>query len=186
MARLDKSRRRAVQDQFPPRKCKAKSKRSGLTCTHWAMVGAEVCQHHGGLAGQVRAKAEERVTLAERLASAPRRQDWEVLEDAAHIADVVMQDARLAIQQGTFTLALFEKLLSAVNTAHRLSTSNVHAGLAERRQRFAEGQAQIMHRFVTRVMDGIGVTPAQRALLPDVMKREIEGMLVPQRQEIAA
>lgn len=185
MARLNKTLRKRVQDEIPPLRCKATVKRTGQQCRRYVIVGATVCRSHGGVAPQVRAAAERRVTLAERLKTAPRRQTWEVLEDTAHIADALLQDARVEIEQGAFTPAALDKLVSSLERAHRLSTSNHHAGLAERRQRFAEGQAEQMHQVFTRVLAGLGLTPEQKALVPVLLKREIEGVLV-QRGEIAA
>jgi hypothetical protein len=185
MARLNPTIRDAVRDQIPPQQCTSKSKRSQLRCRRYAVIGADVCMMHGGLSPQVKAKAAERISLAEAMKNTPRRQPWEVLEDAAHIADVLMQDARGAIEAGTFTAGDLDKLVSALDRAHRLSTSNVASGLAERRQRFAEGQAQIMHRFVMAVLNQVGLTPEQKALVPGVIKRVVEGELV-QQAEIAA
>lgn len=182
---LNKTTRRRIQDEVPPKKCKAHSKtRGGAPCGTWAVIGADVCRMHGGMAPQVRAVAQERISLADALKSTPRRQPWEVLEDAAHIADVLMQDARLDIEHGRFTPAALDKLVAALDRAHRLSTTNVHAGLAERRQRFAEGQADQMHQVFTRVLAGLGLTPEQKALVPQLLKREIEGVLV--KREITA
>lgn len=45
--------------------CSAKAKRSGIQCLRPAMHGGFVCQKHGGMAPQVRAKAAERL-LADR------------------------------------------------------------------------------------------------------------------------
>lgn len=186
MARLNQATRLRVKDQIPPVQCKATANSTGKRCLHSAIVGAVVCQTHGGMASQVRAAAEQRVTLAEALKTAPKRQPWEVLEEAAHIADLLMQDARLDIEHGRFTPAALDKLVAALDRAHRLSTTNVHAGLAERRQRFAEGQADQMHQVFTRVLAGLGLSQEQKALVPGLLKREIEGVLVARRQEIAA
>jgi hypothetical protein len=185
MARLDKTIRARVLEQIPAKRCKATSKRSGKPCQRYALVGADVCPIHGGRAPQVRARAEERVTLADRLKTAPMRQTWEVLADTAHIADVLLQDARLSVEQGTFNPASLDALVSSLERAHRLSTSNHHAGLAERRQRFAEAQAQQMHQVFTRVLAGLGLSAEQKALVPGLLKREIEGVLL-RREEIAA
>ena len=186
MARLDKQRRRRVEAVIPPRQCKAQSKRSGQRCRRYAVVGNEVCMMHGGHSPKAKAKAEEHITLAERLALAPKRPYWDVLDDVAHIADVLMQDARAAIERGTFTVEDRELLYTALDRAQRVTTSNVHAGLAERRQRFHEAQALIMHRFVMAVLNGIGLTPEQRALVPAVIKRETEGVLAQQAELVAA
>lgn len=184
MARLAVDVRHRVRDQIPPTQCTGTSRRSGQQCKRYAVVGARVCPMHGGKAPQVRAKAEERITLADRLKSAPMRQPWEVLADTAHIADVLMQDARLEVEQGTFTVASLDKLVTALDRAHRLSTSNVHAGLAERKVRFAENQAEQMHQVFTRVLTGLNLTAEQKALVPQLLKHEIEGVLV--QREIAA
>jgi hypothetical protein len=185
VAALAHDRRNRVKDQIPSLQCKSKSKRSGLQCRRYALVGADVCIMHGGSAPQVKAKAEERITLAERLATAPKRPYWDVLDEAAHLTDVLMQDARAAIASGNFTVTDLEKLVGAIDRAVRVNTSNVHAGLAERRQRFHEAQAQQMHRFVMAVLNGLTLTAEQKALVPAVVKREIEGVLVRQA-EIAA
>ena len=46
-------------------KCSAKAKRTGKQCGKAAMRGGSVCRSHGGSAPQIRAKAAERVALAE-------------------------------------------------------------------------------------------------------------------------
>ena len=48
-----------------PRKCSARSKRSGKPCERWSMVGQRVCMMHGGKSKQALAKAAEAVELAE-------------------------------------------------------------------------------------------------------------------------
>jgi hypothetical protein len=184
MARLDKVLRARVQDQIPPRKCSGMVKKTGKPCKKPALVGATVCWTHGAAAPQVRAKAIERVTLAERLQTSPVRQPWDILADVQHGADVLFQDARAKLEQGSLSVEDFDQFVSAMERAARLTTSNVHAGLAERRQRFAEGQAQIMHRFVMAVLEGVGLTAEQRARVPAVIKGVVEGELV--RGEIAA
>ncbi|HEU5304386.1 MAG TPA: hypothetical protein VFU40_07060 [Gemmatimonadales bacterium] len=125
----------------------------------------------------MRRKAAERVSLAERLQSSPQRQPWEVMEDTAHIADVLMRDARVALEQGTFTPAALDKLVSSLERAHRLSNANVNTGLSERRQRFAEAQATQMHAVFSRVLAGLGLSREQKALVPELLKREIGGLL---------
>jgi hypothetical protein len=48
-----------------PRKCSARSKRSGRPCERWSMAGQTVCMMHGGKSKQALARAEEMVQLAE-------------------------------------------------------------------------------------------------------------------------
>ena len=174
---VDQTRRRAIQNEVPPRKCAGHTANEREPCDNWAVVGAVVCSTHGGRAPQVKAAAERRITLAERLRDSPQRQPWEVMEDTAHIADVLMQDARVAIEAGTFTPENLDKLVSSLERAHRLSNANVQTGLSERRQRFAEGQAMAMHKVFTRVLSGLGLSPEQRALVPELLKREIQGVI---------
>ena len=63
----------------PERRCRATSKESGEPCKLWAMRGSTVCRKHGGSAPQVRAKAQERVMLAELV---PAAKDDPELADA--------------------------------------------------------------------------------------------------------
>lgn len=182
---MAKDRRRAVMSQIPPKKCKAKSKRRQARCDQWAVVGADVCYMHGGQAPQVQAVVERRVTLAERLASTPEQHPWEVMAATAHASNVVFQDARSRIEAGDFKVEDLEKFISALERAHRLNDINVRTGLAERRQRFAEAQAQQIQAFVLRVLAGLHLTQEQKALVPGLIRREVEGVLVTQG-EIAA
>ena len=48
-----------------PRKCSARSKRSGRPCERWSMAGQTTCMMHGGKAPQALAKAQAAVELAE-------------------------------------------------------------------------------------------------------------------------
>ena len=48
-----------------PRKCSARSKRSGKPCERWSMVGQRVCMIHGGKSKQALDKAQQMVELAE-------------------------------------------------------------------------------------------------------------------------
>lgn len=185
MARLDKNRRHRVRDVIPKAQCAAVVHRTGKRCVRAAMVGATVCYIHGGNAPQVRAAAEKRVTLAEAMVSGPKRQPYEVLEDALHAADLLMREAVFELgQSGTVTVALMDKFVQAFERAHRLAKVNMDAGIDQRRMRLAEAQAGQMHQVFTRVLAGLGLTAEQKALVPQLLKREIEGVLV--RGEIAA
>lgn len=180
MARLDRNRRYAVKKAIPPRKCEALSGRSGQRCRRDAVVGAAVCPTHGGMAPQVQAAAEKRVTLAEAIATAPRRQPWEIMDDTVHLSDVLLGQVVLEVkEQGSVSPALLDKLVSALERANRLSKTSLDAGVAERRTRLAEAQATQMFAVFTRVLSALGLTPEQRARVPELLKREIEGELVP-------
>jgi hypothetical protein len=117
------------------------------------------------------------VLLAEALRATPYRHPWEVLEDALHAADVVMGEARLAIEDGHVTPALVDKLIVAAERAHRLAKVNLDAGVDQRRLRLAEAQAGQMHAVFTRVMAGLGLTAEQKARVPELLRAEIRGVL---------
>ncbi len=186
MARLDKNRRRYVRKILPPVRCSGHT-RQGNQCIRYAVVGASVCWKHGGGAPQVQAKAEERISLAEALASGDRRHPWDVMEDTLHVADVLMRQVLLDVKdKGATSPQLLDKLVGAIERANRLSKTVLDAGVAERRTRLAEGQAQQMHAFVHRVLNGLELTPQQKALVPHVLRREVEGMLTQDRRAIAA
>lgn len=175
MARLPKSRRRAVQKLIPPVMCTG-TNTQGNPCEKWANVGATVCNTHGAAAPQVQAAAERRISLAEALANGDRRPPWEILEDCLHIVDMVLQDVVLEVREkGTATPAVLDKLIQAVERAHRLSKVNLDAGIDQRRLRLAETQAGQMQAIFTRVLSALHLTPEQKALVPQVLRREIEG-----------
>lgn len=185
MARLNKTRRARVQALIPPAQCEATIHSTGRRCLKPATVGALVCHTHGAAAPQVRAAAEKRVTLAEAMVSGPKRQPYEVLEDALHAADLLMREVIFELSDsGTAGPALIEKFTQAFERAHRLAKVNMDAGIDQRRIALAEAQAGQMHRVFTRVLAALELTPEQKALVPGLLKREIEGVMV--RQEIAA
>jgi hypothetical protein len=107
----------------------------------------------------------------------PRRHPWEVLEDALHTADVLMQQTRVAVETGVITAEMVEKLIVAAERAHRLAKVNLDAGIDQRRLRLAEAQAVQMHRVFTQVLAGLGLTAEQRARVPELLRAEIRGVL---------
>lgn len=152
MRTVSTAARRRIARQLPPKRCKAKSSRTREACRRWAMVGGDTCASHGGRAPQVRRKAAERVTVAEALANGERRHPWEILGDVQHGADVLMRDARSKIESGGATVADFAEFVTAMERAHRLTSANVSTGLAERRQRFHEAQADQMRGLLDRAL----------------------------------
>lgn len=154
----------------------------GLPCQRDAIVGAVVCYTHGGNAPQVKAKAEERITLAEALVRTPKRHPWEVLEDGLHAMDLVMRECMGEIQdQGNVTPALLDKLVSSVERAHRLAKVNLDAGIDQRRIKLAEAQAGQMFAVFTRVLNALGLTAEQKAMVPGLLRREIQGEITDSR-----
>ncbi|HEX6970229.1 MAG TPA: hypothetical protein VF174_15650 [Micromonosporaceae bacterium] len=157
--------------------CSATSSQSGQRCRRLANRGAKVCQKHGGSAPQVKAAAAQRIAIAEALANGARRHPWEVLEDALHTADVLMAEARLAVESGKITAALVDKLVNAIERAHRMAKVNLDAGIDQRKLKLAEAQAGQMHQVFTRVLAQLGLTQEQKARVPELLKREIRGVL---------
>lgn len=179
MARLNQNRRARIRQAIPPIRCTGRCT-DGTPCKKNALVGALVCYTHGGGAPQVRAKAEQRVTLAEAMLTAPKRHPWEVLEDGLHAMDLVMREAVLEIQdRGTVTAELLDKLVSSVERAHRLAKVNLDAGIDQRRLQLAEAQAGQIHKMFGQILAGLNLTAEQRALVPGLVKRVIEGEISP-------
>jgi hypothetical protein len=164
--------------------CQAMSRQSGQRCRRLANRGATVCQKHGGSAPQVKAAAAKRIALAEALAKEPRRHPWEVLEEALHVSDVLMKEARIAVEDEQITPALVDKLVSALERAHRLAKVNLDAGIDQRRLRLAEAQATQMHAVFTRVLAQLGLTAEQRAQVPELLRAEIRGVLELEAQPV--
>lgn len=159
-------------------RCKAKSHRSGEQCKKLAIRGGEVCQTHGGGAPQVKAAAAERVTLAEALARSDRRPAWQILADALHTVDVLAQRMHeQVIGTPDATPEQVMELVAAVERASRHAKTVLDAGIDERRQGLAEKQAKEMQGVFMRVLAALDLTPAQRARVPELMQREVRGLL---------
>ena len=178
--RLHRGRRKAVLRQIPPVKCSAKSSRSGGPCRNWAMVGAKVCNIHGGVAPQVRRATEERVTLAEALASGRPRSAWEVLADTLHTVDVLAQQVRQqVISSPDVPPKLLLELVASAERAARFAKTTLDAGVDERRIRMAEGQGAEMAEVFRVVLDGLHLTREQRALVPGLLRSAVEAVTKP-------
>jgi len=80
--------------------CGARSQQTGRRCGRTLPDGAVVCHAHGGAAGQVRAKALARASLAEALANGDRRPAWEILLDSMHTVDVVARQIQDQVVAG--------------------------------------------------------------------------------------
>lgn len=156
-----------------PRRCSAMSKTTGERCRQFAVAGASVCHYHGGAADQVKRKAAERVTLAEALAAAPHRAPWEVLADVVHGADVVAQAARDEVINGQVTPATLLAFTDALEQAGRWAKTALDAGVDERQVQLAERQGQMLVEALRRIFDRLGLTDAQRALIPQVVPEEL-------------
>lgn len=86
---------------------------------------------HGAAAGQVRRKALQRVALHDALASADRRAPAEVLLDAVHVSDVLLQRAQVAAVEADEPVPadILDDLVAAVSRAASLARITHDAGL---------------------------------------------------------
>jgi hypothetical protein len=94
-------------------------------------VGRVTCYLHGGAAGQVVRKAEERVTFAQLLQSDPRPVG-EVLLDALHSLDVAHRDLRAQlVERGEpVTIDQLDRFVSVARVTHHLAKTSIDAGVA--------------------------------------------------------
>lgn len=166
--------------ELPPRRCSAKTT-AGDPCGHWRMVGSDVCQTHGGMAPQVRAAALRRVSLAEALARADRRPPAEILADTLHTADVMLRRAVEATGAGLATVDELAGVVGHLERAEQFARSVIGLGIEERRTRVAEEQGQAMFDVFSRVLGALGLSEEQRALVPELLRREIGALVAGER-----
>lgn len=152
------------------------SKRSRERCRRRATLGAVVCVMHGAGSGRVKAKAAERVGLAEALASSERRHPGEVLLDALHTADVLARGALDEVKAGRVTVRTLQQLVDSTERASRLAKTTLDAGLAERQTRLAESQA-------AELVVGLQWLLAQ---LPESSRAEVKRLLPVMLRHLAA
>jgi hypothetical protein len=115
---------------MPPVKC-AGTTRKGNPCSQWASPGGTTCRYHGAFAPQVKRKADLRLTLAHFLSSDPR-DPRDVLLDAVHSFDAVMQHAKLKVAEGeTLTVDELDRFIQSVQRAGALSKVAIDAGLVD-------------------------------------------------------
>jgi hypothetical protein len=87
-----------------PRKCTAHTKSTGKPCEKWAIKGGTVCARHGGAISHVRAKANERLALAEAQRMVERA--GVDVDPTEHLLDSLHQAAQLASVWGLMVAAL--------------------------------------------------------------------------------
>lgn len=151
----------SAAEALAPTRCTATAKRTGEQCQAWAIRGAKVCRVHGGMARQVRAKAAERLLLAERMAAAPRRHPAEVLLDALAAADLLMRDA---LEAGApMSAEELPRVVDAIERAQRFARSTLDLKLAERQQTMFEEIAGSYVRLIERVLEAAELSPSQQA-----------------------
>lgn len=144
------------------RRCTAHSSQTGERCKRTPVKGATVCASHGGRAPQVRAKAAERVAVAE-LAQGLTQLAPQLAADGHHPLEHLV-DAVAAARAAAAVAARdydagkpidFEVVLKAISLAVTATKTVLDVGFDERRARLAEGQRTEVRAVLDRVIDGI-------------------------------
>jgi hypothetical protein len=133
---------------------------------------------HGGSAPQVKRKRLERIALAQALAADPRRDPGEVLSDVLHQADHLMRKARGEVDANRPTAKTMLRLLELTERAGGWAKVALDAGTSERQTRVMEAQAIALAGVITRVLDRLDLTSAQRELVPVVVPAELERLSI--------
>lgn len=124
---------------------------------------------HRALAHEVTAPARELINLELQRLDAIQEAHWAIATTPGRGKDGIMSQTRAA----TVVLRVQQrraKLLGLDDWERRL------VDLAERRQKLDERDSRLAVEFFTRVMNRIGLTPEQRALLADIMPAELEAI----------
>jgi hypothetical protein len=157
-------------------RCVARSSRTGEPCKKWAVRGATVCATHGGSTRHIRAKAAERVALAE-AAARGKRSPWDALEDVHATSDVLFARARTEFDRGDLTAETAGQLIEAMERLGRWSEKLIASGHAERATRIAEIQGADLVRVIGKILHRLGdqldLTAEQRAAAARVAAEEL-------------
>jgi hypothetical protein len=160
------------QAGIPPTLCTAKT-RAGEPCKNYCSVGRVTCYLHGGAAGQVVRKAEERVTFAQLLQSDPRPVG-EVLLDALHNADVAMRDvrARLVEEGQPVTVDQLDRFINLSRLTHHLAKTSIDAGvevaLVSQQRATVQEAGTFVAEILLTVLNALPLHPAWRSYLLDL------------------
>ena len=111
-------------------RCRATSKRTGERCGAWCAPGHVVCRWHGGARNASIRSARVREAVAEILAADPRRSPREVMGDALHVSDLVMQDKIAALRDAeSITPETAVELTDAATRAAALARAAADMGV---------------------------------------------------------
>lgn len=105
--------------------CMGTAKRSGKRCVRPACVGMHVCERHGGATTLAKVAAHKYKVLQAAIMHGDRRPAWEVLSDAMHVADSLLQDAAhdvLYPENGEVNADDVVKLIQSVERAAKMGS----------------------------------------------------------------
>src|SRR5689334_6152060 len=100
--------------------CAAKAKSTQEPCRKYAIPGSSVCAMHGGSTRAARQKADLRMSLAQILRDDPRP-PWQVLLEALHTSDAIMQDLLQVARDQDLTPEQMDRLVQAAERAAKMS-----------------------------------------------------------------
>lgn len=157
---------------FPPVRCTARSKRTQLQCRRFCAPGARVCYFHGGAIPKVKARAAERVLIADALRTGEVRSPHEVLASALVHMDRIKEALVEQVSFGDPSQPVdFERLVDAIDRAAKLAKVAIDVGIEERQVRVSEAMALQLAGVMRSVLGDLGLSPAQQELVgPSVAK----------------
>lgn len=164
-------------------RCSAHANRTGVTCTRWAVRGAQVCPSHGGRAPQVKAAARRRLATQAAIRDLSELGYQPVTDPAAELADLagravalerwaesavaqlgddLTSTDRIGAEEVRATLRLLERSL---DRAGKLVQACAKLGLSERQIQLDESKARLVITLLTSAMRSVGVPPSMQAQL---------------------
>jgi hypothetical protein len=181
-------------------RCIARTK-AGKDCKNWAIKGATVCRKHGGSAPQVKAKAAIRaelfswgltdqhedpgeilLRLVAQSASRCRLYASEVeqlVENSPSLKEALVADIWIKTDRGDeYKAGEYIRGLAKLEAEERdrcagFCTKAIAAGLAARQVALAEKQGEIFAKGIKAILDKLGLTEAQAAMVPGVIEATV-------------
>lgn len=184
------------------RRCRA-THANGTPCRAWAIKGGMVCKAHGGLAPQVRAKANIRVEVeswglgdttvdpGETLLRLVSQSRWRAEDYARELAGIVAREGSIEaavtgtqkvlnpntgnlVEVGEYVRAMAQLEAAERDRCARFAKMAIEAGLAERLVRLADRQGAIIEAVLATVFERLELTDEQRRAAPAALRAAIE------------
>jgi hypothetical protein len=182
-------------------RCKAKSKQSGEQCKNRPMKGGELCKFHGGKIPKVMAKAAINLEVRHWGLEDVHEDPGEVLlrlvaqsaarcrAYAAELESLVKESPNLrealiaeiwispdhgdAYKAGEYVRGLAKLEAEERDRLASFCTKAIAAGLAERQVRIAEQTGEQFAKGIKAILDKLGLTEAQAAMVPRVIEATV-------------